>query len=207
MRDIIPKRSNPKFNIFLPTHNGSEEIDLLLIDQKEKFILVGELRWMLQPGDVREVVNRKKVAHEKVTQTLRKVSSAKNAIDKILNYLDLPKSNDWRISGIVIIDGFGGVSSNMPKEVPVVPKDIFVPALQLAPSLEHLHATFTSPIWLPKLGIDYELELSETTLCGVPFLRPGINVDKVSYMKETLPDYLSKAFHMTISELQAHSWE
>ena len=61
-----------------------QEFDFLFIDEINKKILIIELRWMIQPADPREVINKRKACYEKV----QKVKEKKNFYLKIyLNFL------------------------------------------------------------------------------------------------------------------------
>jgi hypothetical protein len=184
---------------------GSEEIDLLLIDEAARSILLGELRWMLQPGDVREVLNRKRVVREKVTQARRKLAGARAATEEVLRKLGLP-SGAWTINAVVIIDGFGGTASDHPKEIPVVPREVFIRVVDAALDLEHAHAVMSTPLWLPREGVDFEQHWEPTTICGVPFNRPGTDIGDRSYIWESLQRYLAEAFELSVAELKSVPW-
>jgi len=205
LKPELPARFSYRTSIYIPTSNGPEEIDLILIDESKRFILLGELRWMLQPGDVREVLNRKKAIQEKVHQARRKVIGARAETDEMLRKLGLARG-DWSIGGVVIIDGFGGTVSDHPKDVPVVPRDIFVRVLDAAVDLEHAHAVMSTPLWLPREGIDFELLPERSTICGVPFNRTGIGIGNRSFMLESLPQYLAEAFALPVAELNSLRW-
>lgn len=69
---------------FLPQRKNAGEVDVLVADESSKTIMVCELRWLLSPGDPREVNNRKKVCEEKVLQLRKKVLSAREVIPSIL---------------------------------------------------------------------------------------------------------------------------
>jgi hypothetical protein len=202
----LPKRFIVYISVDIPTLGKSEEVDLVLIDERVRSILFGELRWMLQPGDVREVLNRKKVIKEKVDQLRRKVSGARAVISDVLDRLGLPPG-DWTINGAVIIEGYGGSPSTDPKALPVVPRDVFVRVVVDCPDLEHAHAALGTPLWLPREGIDFVARREEESICGVKFSRPGFDVGPSSYMRESLDTYLADAFARTINDLRTMPWE
>lgn len=206
IEEELPSRFSYRSNFIIPTQDGTEEVDLILVDEVARSVLLTELRWMLQPGDVREVLNRKKVVAEKVAQCRRKVQGARSAIQQVVRTLGLSQASDWTIEGLVVIEGFGGTPSEQPKEVPVVPRDIFIRLLEVAPNLDHAHAVLCSPLWLPREGTDYVERLQNQEICGVAFNRRGFDVGGRAYMTESLPEYLDEAFRRPISELRSLPW-
>ncbi len=201
----LPARFIHRTSINIPTSKGPEEIDLLLIDKNARSILLGELRWMLQPGDVREVLNRKKVIREKVKQAHRKLAGARAATDEVVQQLGLPPGA-WTINAVVIIDGFGGTVSDRPKDIPVVPRDVFIRVVDAALDLDHAHAVMTTPLWLPREGFDFERQWAPTTMCGISYNRPGIDFGHRSYIRESLQQYLAEAFKFSVPELRSMPW-
>lgn len=202
----LPLRFPCYTSVYVPTFYEAEEVDLILIDEQAGSILFGELRWMLQPGDVREVLNRKKAIKDKVSQARRKVAGARAALPKVLKKLGLPPGS-WKINGVVIIEGFGGSPSDDPKVIPVIPHDVFVEIVARCPNLEHAHAAMCTSLWLPRDGIDFRSTWERVTICGIPFNRPGLGAGPKSYMKTSLGEYLAEAFGNAVEDLRAMSWE
>jgi hypothetical protein len=205
IRALIGDRHQCLSAIHIPTKYGPEEIDILLIDKANHSIMIVELRWMLQPGDVREVINRAKAVGEKVTQAARKVERARISLPMILARLGLT-SGAWTVNGIVVIDGFGGRPSSIPKKIPVVPQSVFIKAISSSRDLEHLHAVFCTPIWLPRDGADFVFEHVDTDLNGTKFRLPGFSVGRAPYLTESLGIYFREASAKTIAELRDMPW-
>lgn len=202
----LPGKFAHHTSIHIPTPGGPEEIDLVLIDHQARSILFSELRWMLQPGDVREVLNRRKVIKAKVDQIRRKVMGARAALLDVLDRLRLPLSN-WSINGLVIVEGYGGVPSTDPKSLPVVPRDVFVRTIAGCPDLEHAHAALCTPLWLPREGTDFVTSWDVKPICGLSFKCLGAGVGSRSYTQESLDIYLMEAFSRSIDDLRAMPWE
>jgi hypothetical protein len=131
--------------------------------------------------------------------------ATKGAMDEVLRKLRLPYG-EWTLNAVVIIDGFGGIASDHPKEVPVVPRDVFIRVVNAAPDLEHAHAVMSTPLWLPREGLDFERQWEPTTLCGMPYNLPGIDLGKRSYMRESLQQYLAEGFKLSVPELRSVPW-
>ncbi len=201
----LPSRFPHKTARQVPTSTKPEDIDLVLVDEGTKTILFGELRWMLQPGDIREVLNRKQVIAEKVDQVARKVTKAQEALPKVLEYLGLTEGH-WKILGAVVIEGYGGDPSPIPKEYPVVPGDIFLRAIKKCPNLLHAHAALCTPLWLPRRGIDFQNDWQREISDELTFDMPTFQIGETSYMQESLDVYLDEAFSMSVDALRSVPW-
>ena len=135
---------------FLPDRNHVGEVDLLVVDESTKTILLGELRWLLAPGDPREVNNRKKVCGEKVVQLRKKVVAAREVMAQVLRSFQVGNDHTaWNVAGVVIVDGYTALGAE-PRELPVVPRQIFQIGLSRCKGLNELHAWLCSHKWLPQ---------------------------------------------------------
>lgn len=175
-----PTGVEERTNLRLRLDGGEEEIDLLLIDEHNRRLMVCELRWMLGPGDPREVQNRKSECLKKVKQVGRKVewiSARPGAAASIaLGRQVVTENNDrWATTGVVLIAGFGGTRSPNPKH-PIMPVSLFERAMGKAPSLEVLAAWCASSSWLPQEGKHFTTVSMELTLDGSkPLLLEGMD--------------------------------
>ena len=159
-------------NVHLRIDGNEEEIDVLLIDARSRRLLICELRWMLGPGDPREVQNRKKECLKKVSQLHRKVewiSARANAAAAVaLNCAQSSESADhWVTSGVVLIAGFGGMRSPDGR-YPIIPVRLFERAMAKASSLDALAAWCAGLSWLPREGkhfniVKMEIPLADST--------------------------------------------
>jgi hypothetical protein len=144
-----------------------EEIDAIFISELERRIVICELRWMLGPGDPREVQNRKKVCLEKVTQLKRKVGLASKRPDVLAATIFglKPAAMDWVVDGVVLIAGFAGTRSPDP-HFPIMPVRLFELALNQASSLATLTEWCQGLSWLPKEGRHFTVVEQEICLEG-----------------------------------------
>lgn len=141
-----------------------EEIDVIVVDVQERFVAFLELRWMLPPGDPREVMNRLRVVAEKVEQLQRKVTFGREQTAALFQALsrDLDGS-DWQIAGAVVLDGFVGRESDARLDVPVVPLEIVKRTMGSFTSLKQWYTWLRSKSWLPTPGRDFVIEPWELT--------------------------------------------
>lgn len=202
----VPDRFRRAVNRTIQTGVDSEEVDLVLADHEEGTILIAELRWMIQPGDVREVINRKREMRKKVRQAERKLNAILSSIDEVANQLELPVRKDWKVRAIVLVEGFGGLPSQIPNVIPIVPTDVFIEVLRADAGLDHAHAILCAPIWLPRADVDYISKRNETTICGVAVKLPTFDIGPQSYTKVSLPLYISEALKLTPEKLRSEEW-
>ncbi len=203
---VVPAKLMPKPNLRLLTRPKREEVDLVLVDSKVNLILLCELRWMLHPGEIREVLQRQKVCADKAEQVRRKRDSARENLGAIATQLKLDPALPWRVEGIVVIDNYGGVPSAWPKEIPIVPRKVFEKSLDIAPDLDRLHATFTTTEWLPRNGTDFLLEYQDVDLGGVSIRLPMFRVADTPYMSVSVSKYIGEACQKSADSLRSAPW-
>jgi hypothetical protein len=111
-------------NIHVSMEGMREEVDFVLADVTRRQALICELRWMLGPGDPREIHNRNSECRKKVEQIRRKVewisSRAAKALETIFGSSARVDTGTWQVSGIVLIAGYAGTRSPDP-HYPIVP--------------------------------------------------------------------------------------
>jgi hypothetical protein len=174
----LPSGALMQTNCKVIIDGDEEEIDAIFISELERRIVICELRWMLGPGDPREVQNRKKVCLEKVMQLKRKVELASKRPD-VLAALALgpkPAAIDWVVDGVVLIAGFAGTRSPDPR-FPIMPVRVFELALNQASSLAALTEWCLGLSWLPKEGRHFTVIEQEISLEGAkPLKIAGLSI-------------------------------
>lgn len=180
LKAIQPRWPLAKGNLTIRADGGFEEIDLLVADPTCRTILVGELRWMLQPGDPREVQNRKKACREKVGQLARKMQWLQPRIGQAMNALglDASDSGDWRIEGVVVIKTFGGTLSNNAR-LPIMTERVFVQGMQHASSLRHFADWSQSLRWLPREDVHFRIVPQEMPLSALGKRLVAFGIEKL----------------------------
>ncbi len=160
----VEMRSNVRLHI----DGREEEIDILVIDEHDRRLLVCELRWILGPGDPREVQNRKKECLKKVDQVRRKVerisaSAGMAAATALGRKVSNDSADDWVTTGVVLIAGFGGRRSPDPK-YPIIPVALFERAMAKTSCLEALASWCEGLSWLPREGKHFNVATMEIVL-------------------------------------------
>ncbi|NIK44293.1 hypothetical protein [Xanthomonas arboricola] len=149
---------------------SSEQIDLLLWDDETQIVLICEMRAMLQPGDPREVLNRKNEVRRKVSQVQRKVQWAEKNIQSLENAIGIEFTPECVIRGLVTIDGYGGAASNNPR-INVIPFNLFLDAICHTPTLLDLLEWTDQLAWQPEEHQDYRLIETEQMLSDGPKIK------------------------------------
>ncbi|MCE8044634.1 hypothetical protein HOP60_21095 [Halomonas daqingensis] len=163
-----------------------EEIDAIILDEGEEFCLILELRWMLQPGDAREVINRLGECRKKVAQLERKIDFVKKNKESVLSdaYGKNIGFTEWTVNGAVVVQGFGGCLSSNPT-LPIVTIDVLLAGLSEVDSLRELYRWICSLSWLPKEGVHFKPSFEDIDVGGIKIRRPCIEllVDQKNYVE------------------------
>ncbi|TNI99622.1 hypothetical protein CF117_18655 [Aeromonas veronii] len=171
------------FNEIVASNKQKEEIDVLLFDKANKFILAIELRWVTPPGDAREVHNKSNACREKVEQISRKVNFIRDNLRDVISVRvsseDLNDCSEWRVEGIVVIKGYGGVSSNI-ESIPMMTEDVFLVNASKFKSLPQLYAWAKSLSWLPSEGVHFDILEETIDVDDVIVTRTGISMTEKS---------------------------
>ncbi len=96
---------------------------------------------------------------EKVRQLEPKVSAARRNISKTLDLLGInikrAYESDWKVVGIVVIDGYSGVVSPT-ADLPIIPHYVFTTGIRKCENLHIFFEWLQSLVWLPQLDIHFE---------------------------------------------------
>ena len=192
LETIRPRWPHAKGNLTLRAEGGFEEIDLLIADPSSHTILVCELRWMLQPGDPREVQNRKSACREKVGQLARKLQWLHARTQLVLDALGVAiGAVEWHMAGVVVIKTFGGTLSNDTK-LPIMPERTFVQGMQNASSLRHFAEWSQSLCWLPQESEHFRVVPQEMPLGALGKRLVAFGMEKLCPLR-TYVEYVERS--------------
>ena len=146
-------------NINIPGEKSAGDVDLLFFDIRAKELLVCELRWMIQPGDPREIVNRAKACEEKVGKVGVKVAAVRRKLVEVakVHFGTEIFPEEWKVNGIIVVDGYGGIESSN-SEFPIMHKKIFMEGLKYFSKIDQIYIWAKSLKWLPQKNIHYSQE-------------------------------------------------
>jgi hypothetical protein len=169
----LGSRYTVRTRFYVPNRRDVGDIDLLILDTQSRCALVCELRWMLPPGETREVENRLAVVPRKAAQAVKKSTAFRESIEACLATLKIDATGTWLVQPIVILDGFPGLSSD---GVRVVTRRLFSTGLRYTTSLTGLLTWLDSDAFVPKEGVHYRLMKTSTSLGGVSIERYGVDL-------------------------------
>jgi len=184
-------------NVQFSSKSTTEEIDICCVDSTSRTILLIELRWMIPPGDPREIQNRRRACLAKTNQIARKCGHVRMHVAGLLSKLDLPADGGpWVVRGIVLIEGFGGTRSKLPS-FPIIPTYPFRIGLSKHKNLAKFHDWIASLVWLPQEGLHFEIVQKSQSYGELELLTPGIARlgDRGAYL-----EYLVKKSHESPEE-------
>ncbi|ENM5747496.1 hypothetical protein V9R52_003346, partial [Vibrio mimicus] len=151
-----------------------------------------ELRWILQPGDAREVYNKIKVVQQKVQQLSRKIQFVDKNRKEVINRLFADYDNEsdyssWNIEGFVVVQGFGGAVSE-DDDIPVITLDVLREGFQNFEHLKELVYWVKSLEWLPRENVHFSKTIHTEHVNTIPLSRlafvPLVTPDQ--YVKDIL---------------------
>lgn len=184
------RKLNYKENFHIPGAKEVGDLDVVFFDVRSKTILICELRWILQPGDAREVMLKAKACSEKIPKITLKTVKAREKINDLFARFDIKQAvpSEWAVYGLVVIDGYAGIKS-YDDEYPIIPLGIFIEGLNIFTRLDKLYFWVKSLKWLPQEKIHFTSETASTDLGEFKVKRPGfanMTLDRplLSFIKE-----------------------
>jgi hypothetical protein len=164
-------------------NDTQEEVDVVIADPNSKIVILMELRWILQPGDAREVVNKMKECIKKISQIERKTQFFNANFNSLMNQafpnLDVNDGAGWSAKGLVVLEGFGGILSNNP-DFPIITSAALKIGLQHVENLSNLHDWVASLHWLPTKNLHFEDAVGEVKIDNLELRFPGLNMNVTS---------------------------
>ncbi|WP_425085899.1 hypothetical protein PGT05_012485 [Yersinia enterocolitica] len=176
-------------NFHLPNKSGGE-IDVAILDEGSKTILLCELKWTLTPADQNEILQRQDESLRKISQAENKLSSAKGNIKFILDRFNV-ECNDvtqWKIRSFVIIDGFAGVKAPLDSDVVLFPIKVFFKLLYSCVSLDEFYHFSKTYEWLPQEPHHYKKLTYTHNFAGMTIKIEAMEMlNVINYFEHYLP--------------------
>lgn len=179
----------------------SEEIDLVLVDEDRRAVVVCEFRWMLRPGTMREVVRRREDAAKKVKQLARKLDFCRSHQPAFLERLGAcaAGASEWSIDGIVVLDGVAGAPSGAEVAVPVIPLRTLIEGGLSHSDLRAAWLHWRSLDWLPREGSEYVAVNARVDFGDIRIFWTGVGIpDAVVRTDDTIEDPLLRAHRFAL---------
>lgn len=132
------------------------DLDLAIIDRREKVCVSIELKWFIEPAEIREVINRSIELEKGVSQSLKILEKFKNN-DKRLVAEVLKIDKDYEFAVAVGSMNWIGHFDVQSQEVPIIKIRHFIQELKLRKSLKSTVDWLMKREYLPKDSVDYEV--------------------------------------------------
>lgn len=135
---------------------GDTDLDFAIIDRKEKACIAFELKWFIEPAEIREVIQRSEELQKGVSQAL-KILKKFNENNKrlIKNVLCIDEHYDFRVA-VGSRNWIGHFDVQCP-QVPIIKIGHFVEELRARGSLKLAIEWLLNREYLPRLLINYEV--------------------------------------------------
>lgn len=132
------------------------DLDLAIIDDEAKSVLTVELKWFIEPAEIREVIQRSKEIGKGIEQA-KKINCLLEKRDKNLFENILKISNDFSHYSIVGSFNWIGFESVQDMQVPVIKVGHLLRLLKDGRSISDVIEYLSQREYLPVLGKDYDV--------------------------------------------------
>lgn len=137
-------------------------IDLALIDDDRKFVLVLELKWFIGPDEVREVLNRSDELRKGVSQAKLLKAAFSDGTGAVQESLKI--SSDFRCYCALVSHNWIGGHAVQDDEVPIITLRHLQAALKKATSLTDVTRWLAERRYLPSEGTQFRVVASEFSI-------------------------------------------
>lgn len=133
----------------------STDVDLSIIDRKNKICICVELKWFIEPAEIRETIERSIELEKGVRQSSLIMSLFKSGDKQLFRLLGV--DNTYRFSSFVGSRNWIGHSDVQTPEIPIIKIWHFIKKLMELDSLEGALNWLESKSYLPINGQDYRV--------------------------------------------------
>lgn len=132
------------------------DLDLAIIDDESKFVLTVELKWFIEPAEIREVIERAQEIDKGIKQS-KKISSLLISNNTHLCKGILKIDNTYKHYSIVASFNWVGPDWIQNSDVPVIKIGHLIELLKNGTSLHDISEILNKRQYLPILGGDYDI--------------------------------------------------
>jgi hypothetical protein len=144
---------------------GTTDIDIAIIDRNEKLCLCLELKWFIEPAEIREVITRAQELRKGVIQAKKiKQQYEEDLEPSIKKKLNI--SPDYRFMVAVASQNWIGYSDIQDDDVPIIKVWHLMDKIKETGSLLQAIDWLSKREYLPLKGVDYEVPIGEISYGG-----------------------------------------
>lgn len=154
--------SDRGFRFFSGNVANLPDVDLSIINDAEKACLLLELKWFIDPAEIREMMDKSEHITKGITQVLEfKAAFSKNC-QSLFTRLQIDSS--YRFEGIVVSKNWIGWAYIQSPEVPVIQANDLVKQLKTTKNLLSTMEWLKNRRYLPKEGVDFKVREKTATI-------------------------------------------
>ncbi len=142
--------------------NFAGDIDLAIIKDSEKACLLLELKWFIEPAEVREIVNKSKEIEKGISQLFQLKHAFTENHKPLLEKLGI--DSHYKLEGVVASDNWIGHARVQSPEIPVIQIDHLTAKLKAAESLRSAMDWLKDRKYLPKPDQHFKVHNSTATI-------------------------------------------
>ena len=138
------------------------DIDLAIITDSEKACLLLELKWFIEPAEVREIVNKSKEIEKGISQLLQLKRAFTENHKSLLEKLGI--DSNYKLEGVVASDNWIGHTRVQSPEIPVIQIDHLTAKLKAVESFRSAMDWLKDRKYLPKTDQHFKVNNSTATI-------------------------------------------
>ncbi len=131
------------------------DVDLAVIQDSEKMCLLLELKWFIDPAEIREIVERSAEIEKGISQSLKLKRAVTDNHKPLLEKLNIDSS--YRVEVVVVSENWIGYVDVQSPEVPVIRADHLIGKLKTTASLQSIMKWLIDRKYLPKEGTHFKV--------------------------------------------------
>jgi hypothetical protein len=147
----------------VPGRKDLPNIDLALADASTGTMLLIEAKWVIEPSETSEVIERTATQKKAVSQIAKLIAFAHDHPEQLWRtcFPTLPPPKEIQVTGCVVIRGFAGVAPLAPADPPVIPEQVLRETAKHVSTLKDLIEWIQSRKYLPVEGVHFR-QIEET---------------------------------------------
>ncbi|MDD5530358.1 MAG: hypothetical protein PHX21_10080 [bacterium] len=165
-------------DFYLAYHKSSPckdlpDIDWAIAAPSSSILIIGELKWVIQPSDTSEIIERAEAEQKGIQQAKKLLGFGRTNPDKLWEqcFPDKKIPQNLSVHACVVMRGFVGTDKNWTPEVPVIELSLLLKKLKEKVNLETIVNWMESRGFLPIQGKDYTkiehpIKIGDYTIIG-----------------------------------------
>ena len=165
MRQQILNAANANWRRFsgeIPQRRDLPDIDLALIDDQRDCVLILELKWFIDPDEVREVLNKHEELKKGVNQLKRLLAAFEDGSRTVQRALNVPDTCRCQVA--VVSQNWIGFRAVQDQAVPIISLRHLEGALRQAESLLSVALWLNARKYLPTDGVHFRVVSGDVTI-------------------------------------------